>query len=180
MNNSKSPPTANPGPLLEEIYRSIQREHMLGLPILNPELHVEAVGFTPFNGLWVGVLITPWFMNLMLLSGTTPCPALAAGGSQYWSFPGGPLQFSAGIESEVGPCQVSSLFSPMHEFADQQAARAAAQAAVDELLGETAAPVPPPPANERAQMHATVDKPMSKRDFLRSFLPGRRHAPRRG
>ena len=44
-NNPESLKTANPGPLLEEIYRKIHLERMLGLPILNPELEVEAVGF---------------------------------------------------------------------------------------------------------------------------------------
>lgn len=184
-NSPESQKTANPGPLLEEIYRKIHRERMFGLPILNPELEVEAVGFAPHKGLWVGVLITPWFMNLMLLSGTATCPALAEGGSQYWPFPGGPLQFSAGFEAEVGSFQVCSLFSPMGEFANQDEARAAAQAVMDGLLTASASvepapePVQPLSAGPLEEMRAAVAAPMTKRDFLRSFLPGKKREPRR-
>lgn len=184
-NSPESLTTANPGTLLEEIYRKIHRERMLGLPILNPELEVEAVGFAPHKGLWVGVLITPWFMNLMLLSGTATCPALAEGGSQYWPFPGGPLQFSAGFEAEVGSFQVCSLFSPMGEFANQDEARAAAQAVMDGLLTASASvepapePVQPLAAGPLEEMRAAVAAPMTKRDFLRSFLPGKKREPRR-
>ncbi len=186
MRSSESVEAARPGPLLEEIYRKIHREHMLGLPILNPDLEVEAVGFVPFRGLWVGVLITPWFMSLMLLSGTALCPVLAEGESQSWLFPGGALKFYAGFEAEVGPCQVCSLFSPMREFADQEEARAAAQAVLNGLFAEIVSIEPEPPvpvqtqpAGPLAEMRAAVAAPMTKRDFLRgSFLPGRQHEPR--
>ena len=46
---------------------AIYRERMQGLPIVNPELSVEAVGFEPFEAHELGVLISPWFMNLVLL-----------------------------------------------------------------------------------------------------------------
>ncbi|HUX64558.1 [NiFe]-hydrogenase assembly chaperone HybE [Sulfuricella sp.] len=186
MRSSESVEAVHPGPLLEEIYRKIHREHMLGLPILNPDLEVEAVGFVPFRGLWVGILITPWFMNLMLLSGTALCPVLAEGESQSWLFPGGALKFYAGFEAEVGSCQVCSLFSPMREFANQEEARAAAQAVLNGLFTEivSAEPEPPvpvqtQPAGPLAEMRVAVAAPMTKRDFLRgSFLPGRQREPR--
>ena len=124
-------------------------------------------------------------MNLILLSGTASCPVLAEGGSQYWPFPGGPLQFFAGFEEEVGPFQVCSLFSPMREFANQDEARSAAQAVMDGLLTEIAsvepAPAPVPvqtqPAGPLEEMRAAAAAPMTKRDFLLSFLPGRRREP---
>ncbi len=40
---------------------------MRGLPIVNPALAVEAVGFAPWEGHWLGVMVTPWFINLTLL-----------------------------------------------------------------------------------------------------------------
>ena len=39
---------------------------MEGLDFVNPALSVEAVAFAPWQGHWLGVLITPWFMNLIL------------------------------------------------------------------------------------------------------------------
>lgn len=184
MTGSEWVATACPGPSLEEAYRKIHREHMLGLPILNPDLEVEAVGFVPFRGLWAGILITPWFMKLMLLSGTEACPVLAEGESQSWLFPGGALKFYAGFEAETGSCQACSLFSPMREFSSQDEARAAAQAVMEGLFTESAsvepepAPAPTRPAGPLAEMRAAVAAPMTKRDFLRgSFLPGRRCEP---
>ena len=35
--------------------------------MLNPALSVEAVGFRPWDEHWLGVLVTPWFMNLWLM-----------------------------------------------------------------------------------------------------------------
>jgi [NiFe] hydrogenase assembly HybE family chaperone len=184
--SSVSVEAIHPGPVLEEIYRKIHRERMLGLPILNPDLEVEAVGFVPFSGLWVGILITPWFMNLMLLSGTVLCPVLAEGESQSWQFPGGTLKFYAGLEAEVGHCQVCSLVSPMREFVNQEQARAAAQAVLNGLFTEIVSvkPEPPVPVQTQptgplAEMRAAVAAPMTKRDFLRgSFLPGRQREHR--
>ena len=45
----------------------IQRERMADIPLLNPALEVQAVGFSVWEAYCLGVLITPWFMNLMLL-----------------------------------------------------------------------------------------------------------------
>ena len=35
--------------------------------MVNPALAVEAVGFRPWGEHWLGILITPWFMNLVLM-----------------------------------------------------------------------------------------------------------------
>ena len=35
-----------------------------GMPIYNPTLAIEAVGFREHEGRHVGVMLTPWFMNL--------------------------------------------------------------------------------------------------------------------
>jgi len=174
MKSSESVAAAHPGSLLEETYREIHRERMLGLPILNPELVVEAVGFKPYNGHWLGVLITPWFMDLMLLSGTALCPTLVEGKSQSWTFPRGILKFYGGFEAAIGSYQACSLFSPMQEFTLQEEARNAAQAILDGLFVEEPEPVKSQPTGPLAEMRAAISSPMSKRDFLRgSFLPGR-------
>ncbi|MCU7849425.1 MAG: [NiFe]-hydrogenase assembly chaperone HybE [Candidatus Thiodiazotropha sp. (ex Lucinoma kastoroae)] len=52
---------------LEQQFRTIEQQRMEGLPLLNKALRVEAVSFCEWNGLCLGVLITPWFMNLMLI-----------------------------------------------------------------------------------------------------------------
>ena len=59
--------TENPASVLEGAFRAVYEERMQGLPFINPALSVEAVEVGPWNGHWLGVLITPWFMYLMLL-----------------------------------------------------------------------------------------------------------------
>lgn len=173
----------DPGPLVEQVFRNIQCERMLGLPILNSALTIETVGFTSFRGHHLGILITPWFMNLMLLPGTAPWPALRAGECQSWQFPCGSLKFVAESERELGSYLTCALVSPMHEFTSQAEARAAARAVLDGLF--TAAPSPAPtqvsphPGGTLTEMRASIAAPMSKRDFLRGcFLPGRQREHR--
>jgi [NiFe] hydrogenase assembly HybE family chaperone len=183
MGNSAAARLIESGPLLEKVYRNIQCERMLGLPILNPDLAVEAVGFMPFRGHSLGILITPWFMSLMLLPGTVPWPALREGESQSWQFPCGVLTFVAESEIELGSYQTCSLFSPMHEFSGQAEARAAAHAVLDGLFTPAVsvepAQVPAQPVGPLAEMREAIAAPMSKRDFLRGcFLPGRQREPR--
>jgi [NiFe] hydrogenase assembly HybE family chaperone len=60
---------ADPSQHLEAVFRDIERTRMSGLPILNTALAVEAIGFTPWQGHWLGALITPWFLNLVLVPG---------------------------------------------------------------------------------------------------------------
>lgn len=120
---------------LEQVFSRIERERMQGLPILNKALRVRAVGFCEWQGHCLGVLITPWFMNLMLL----PCEGddwqnLRIGDKQLHQLPSGPYEFILGEETGVGRYQMCSLFSPVFEFADQETAEATAEAAMAALM----------------------------------------------
>lgn len=167
-----TPHLADPSALLTETFRAIQRERMAGLPFLNPALSVEAVGYAPFHGHWLGILITPWSMNLMLLPGVDgEWLDLHESQRQQWRFPAGDLKFVAAREATIGPYQQCPLFNTMHQFSDQESARDAANAALQALF-EPAAPTlaEPTPPQPLADLRA---KPLSKRDFLRGrFLPG--------
>jgi [NiFe] hydrogenase assembly HybE family chaperone len=52
---------------LEQIFNKIHQEQMQGIPILNNMLKVQALGFQEYQGRIVGILITPWLMNLVML-----------------------------------------------------------------------------------------------------------------
>ncbi len=52
---------------LEHRFRQIERTRMTGVPVVNDKLAVRAIGFRPWREHWLGILLTPWFMNLMLL-----------------------------------------------------------------------------------------------------------------
>lgn len=129
--------TENPASVLEEAFRAVYEERMQGLPFINPALSVEAVDVQPWNGHWLGVLITPWFMNLMLLPNAAAWPALRPGEKCEQSFPAGVFDFIAGREDTLGDYLACSLFSPMFEFDDQETARLTASAARAALFDAT-------------------------------------------
>jgi len=112
--------------LLEQTYRRIEQKRMQGLPFLNPVLEVRALGFMPWNENLVGVLITPWFMNLMLLPGKENWSELKVGSKVTHRFHSGAYEFTVGHEADFGRYQMCSLFSPVQQFVDQAAAVATA------------------------------------------------------
>ena len=169
-------------------------ERMAGLGFCNPALAVEAVGFAPWEGHWLGVVITPWFINLTL---TARDPAqwtsLALGAKRRYRFPAGDYEFIGAHDAVAGEHQACSLFSPVLEFDDQASAREVARLARDALLDAVNAevhempvanlsPTAPDSAASRsaedatpgpiAQIEAHLATPMSKRAFLRGGRAG--------
>ncbi len=71
----------DPASRLEAAFRAAALR-MQGLPIVNPALEVEAVGFAPWEGSWLGVMVTPWGMNLTLVPGEPARLAAARTGRQ--------------------------------------------------------------------------------------------------
>jgi [NiFe] hydrogenase assembly HybE family chaperone len=113
---------------LQLIFQRIERTAMAGIPILNSALSVQAVGVRKWQGEWLAVLITPWFMNLILLPEVAQeRPRMPAGTKDHVAFPSGSFEFIHGFEEELGPYRLCSLFSPMFEFADQESAEQTAR-----------------------------------------------------
>ncbi len=135
----------HPGTALEQAYRHIQHTRMQGIPILNPAISVESVGFRRYQGWWAGVLITPWFINLMLLPADAPLPDGPAGEERLVALPEGIMPFLPGSEDSIGPYLMCSLFSPLPQFADQQSARDTASEVLRLLFD-----IAPPPAQPAA------------------------------
>ena len=133
---------------------------MAGLPFLNSALHVEASGFRPFCGNWLGVLITPWCMNYLMLPGADgEWQDLPESTRQRWAFPAGELNFVAANEPVLGSYQQCALFTSMQNFDNQETAREAAKAAMDTLF-KVAVPAQP----------AAAEVSHSKRKFLRGLF----------
>jgi [NiFe] hydrogenase assembly HybE family chaperone len=164
---------------VQSAFERVQRERMAGLPFVNEALRVEVVGLHRWRGLWLGILITPWFMNLMLLPADgeggneepppARWPAVRTGDYARFAFPSGVLSFLAGHEAEAGDYLACSLFSPMFEFADHEAARQTAEACLTALFDPAASATPA----EAPHDEVAAPAPVSKRDFLR----GRWHPP---
>jgi [NiFe] hydrogenase assembly HybE family chaperone len=143
---------------IEAAFERVARTGMAGMPFLNPALRVEAVGFRVWEGHWLGVLVTPWSINILLLPRSGEWPHLAAGAERFVELPAGRYRFVSGRDADLGEYHSCSLFSPALEFADHAAARATAAAALDVLLDTGTAQQP------------KVAHAFSRRDFLRGRL----------
>jgi len=129
---------------LVDRYRTISSERMRGLPIVNDRLEVESVGFRDFEGRRIGILITPWFMNLVLLPGTRDHSEAAQGTTVAWPLPAGSYEFTACCDEELGLYFTAILFRTVVDIPDQLTARAIAEEILQELfrVQEEAGPDP--------------------------------------
>ncbi|MGB0694656.1 MAG: [NiFe]-hydrogenase assembly chaperone HybE [Rhodospirillaceae bacterium] len=107
----------------------IHRGKMRDVPFCNAALEVEAVGFRPWEGHYLGVLIAPWFMNLVLLPGPNEdWSAEHVGTKKFYIFPSGIYEFTHASAGLAGPFKGCSLFSPMGDFDTHEGAVAVARA----------------------------------------------------
>ena len=160
----------DPSALLVRFYERVWREHMQDLPFVNPALQVEAIGFTRVEGDWVGAMITPWFLNLLLLPGGGKLwQDLPSGEQRSVDFPVGTLDFIADNNPDpaapITAYQYCPLMHPVQHLADQETARQAALDAMAALMQ------PPPVPEEAAPADAQArDEPApGRRAFLRGI-----------
>jgi [NiFe] hydrogenase assembly HybE family chaperone len=172
---------------LERIYREIESTRMAGLGITHPRLEVAAVDFAaePAGGA-AGVLVTPWFMNLVWLpdaeavrrpaagDGPPAPPPLAVLASRARQIGHEVIDFLGAYEEGFGPFETCSLFSPMFHFEDQAAAVATAREVL-RLLRQ-----PQADGRDAARVEAGSGLPLAERGepaaSRRAFLLGRRTA----
>ncbi len=119
----------------EETFRRIRDRRMRDVPLLNPRIGVHLIGLRPWKDGAIGVLVTPWFMNLILLpSAADDWETLPELSEHEHAFPSGRYRFILSREPGLGSYLSCSLFSPMFEFADDQAAVDTAVAVLEQLM----------------------------------------------
>ena len=105
---------------LVQDFTEIFHAKMRDVPIINHALHVEAVGFRAYEGRLLGVLLSPWFMNLILLPAAgEDWSDLRPGAKEAITFPSGEYEFIHNVRELTGGYKACSLFSPMEDFASQ-------------------------------------------------------------
>lgn len=153
---------ANPADAVEEAFFRIQREQMADVPILNPALNVEAVDFQRWQEHWLGVVVTPWCMSLLLLpGGSANWESTGENRRRFVTFPAGDFAFLGSREAELGEYQSCPLISPMGQFASQSEATLTARASLVALLTS------PQSASAAAAAQKPAGEPsLSRRRFL--------------
>lgn len=138
--------------LLERTFTSIGVNRMRGVPVLNAALRVQCVGFEEVREgearVLQGILITPWFMNLVRLPANKADDAGQTDTGTMQRHPCGNelFDFIAAHEPVIGRFEVCSLFSPMFEFATHTAALETAQEILRRLRAVPAATAQEPSA----------------------------------
>ena len=125
---------------LRDHYQYVYTHKMNDIPIVNKKLEVEVIGFVDWghdkskSAAEVGVLITPWFMNIVLLPKESMKQEVRVGKTANILFPDGEYSFLTQQDSEFGVYLTCSLFSPMFEFKTQEQARGTAEAVMQQLM----------------------------------------------
>jgi [NiFe] hydrogenase assembly HybE family chaperone len=156
--------TENPAKRIEEAFSRVQRERMADVPILNTALSVEAVDFQRWQGHWLGMLVTPWFLSILLLPGNKEdWESISDNRRRLIRFPAGEMTFVGNQDVGLGEFQSCSLFSPMDQFTRQDEAVITARASLSTLLHAEITDAP-------AKCEAPVSP--ARRRFFAPFLRG--------
>jgi len=158
----------NPEARLAEHFQSLWEAGGQDMAEINPALAVEALGFTRYQGDWLGVVITPWFLRLFLLpGGGSLWGEIPPGQSRYISLPQETMQFIADEAPGIGPFQYSTLLEPTSLMGDMGVARQLAIRAMQPFGYQPPAPAAPPDVEPPAPAG------VSRRGFFRR-LAGKR------
>ncbi|MDJ0740106.1 MAG: [NiFe]-hydrogenase assembly chaperone HybE [Gammaproteobacteria bacterium] len=110
-------------------FEQVHQSQMQGLPLLNTRLHVETLGFQSYRDRVIGIVVTPWLMNVVMLPGTDDdWSGDELGHKLPQAFPAGSYKFMVNEIDGIGRYLSHSLYSPMREFQSQNHALAAAEA----------------------------------------------------
>ena len=158
---------------LVDRFTHIGETAMRELPIYNHALQVEAIGFKPTAAGWLGVLITPWFINVMLLPKHKQETTMPLGEKVTHKLISGEHDFSVGEDDELGRYDFLTLASPTLKYKSHQAACEVAQKALAKLLtppGEAENTVSEQPVH----FVTSEQKGKERRAFLRGLIPSER------
>lgn len=122
---------------LLQTFEHILQENMQGIPILNNKLQVQTLGFQMYDGRIIGIIITPWLMNLIMLPNEEDdWSELELGKKMPIKFPSTRYKFMVNEIDGIGKCKTHSLYSPMREFNSQEHAVKVAQDFLNDLIVE--------------------------------------------
>ncbi len=151
--------------LLAAAYRDVVAPRMVSLPMYNPRLEIEAVGFQILDGRQCGILFTPWFMNLIVLPGEKDdWSGLESGKKLSVAFPAGDYEFMLNKPEGLPPHLGMPLFTTVIDFDDQDTARRVAMEILLNLYRKVTDPID-------SELGSAMHRPLSRRALLLGLLP---------
>jgi [NiFe] hydrogenase assembly HybE family chaperone len=144
---------------LTEAYARVA-ERIAALPVYNEKLEFEVLGFSRWKDAFVGVVSTPWCMNLVRLPIDEAAEIGPEGAKRRHTLPSVSYAFIIGRLPGFGALESALLFSPMGAFDDPRVARLVVEHAIDGAF----APAEPAPAATSADSAARSE--LSRRRFF--------------
>ncbi len=117
---------------LKQAYATIDGR-MRSLPVYNTRLDIQVVGMRRWSEGLLGVVATPWCMNIVLVP-PADTPRRMEGTTRNLAFPAGSYTFIAGQLPGLGALENCSLFSPMDDFDDPAVVGLVAEHAINGLF----------------------------------------------
>lgn len=155
-----------------EVWHSKMRD----VPLVNKALRVEAVGFRRHEGVILGVLVSPWFMNLVMLPDGQDWSGLTTGEKETVVFPSGEYEFMHNVREMTGGYKACSLFSPMNDFASHKDATDVARAVMEALFVAENQAETDRAADIRAAREAELAPPADEIETVEPAAPPSRRA----
>lgn len=121
-------------------FQYVYQQRMQGLPIVNERLRVEAIDFHEHDGDVVGILITPWFINLIRVPNDAVTRSDAQGDKSTVAFPSGSIEFTVCRDQGIEYFQSAVLFRSVSDIPDQSVAVDIAQRVMRDLFSAAVNP----------------------------------------
>ncbi|MFV8766777.1 hydrogenase-2 assembly chaperone, partial [Yersinia enterocolitica] len=104
----------NPAALLEQVFGQVAADEMRGLPFYRDHIPLRACGFQLFEQQWIGALLTPWMLSLVVLPGPQQSWQCRAVGERLMlALPCGGISFTVSEIAGCGQYLSRSLMSPL-------------------------------------------------------------------
>ncbi|EHM47558.1 hydrogenase-2 assembly chaperone [Yokenella regensburgei] len=111
----------DPSPRLEAAFQAVAQQEMCGLPFFRAHIPVRACGFQLFEQQWIGGMLTPWMLSLLVLPGPGEVwQSRTVGDKLALRLPCGDVRFTVGEMAGCGQYLASSLMSPLENHLTAQ------------------------------------------------------------
>ncbi|RJT28066.1 hydrogenase-2 assembly chaperone [Buttiauxella izardii] len=108
--------THNPSTVLEKAFQTVAESQMCQLPFYRAHIPVRACGFQLFEHQWLGCMLTPWMLSLLVLPGPGQVWTTRTVGEKLaLTLPCGNVRFTVGEMDGCGQYLASSLMSPLEK-----------------------------------------------------------------
>ena len=124
----------NPAPMLVAQYERIAQQEMQALPFYHPAMPIVAE-CTLFEGQWLGCVLTPWMLSLVVLPGPDQrWPVRSSSDRLALQLPCGNMTFMVGELPETGQLLACSLMSPLDPHLGAEQGRSLVSSTLKMLL----------------------------------------------